>query len=178
MFLSTQSAMSWRAWGSIPVVTNVARFRILRQATLRRRQALPECGVGLGDQWIGTPRGGLVLAGTAMQGHARHYAGTCPGHAADSWRLCQYRHPRPPSRRTRPRAAHHLIPQRRLTVGHETPAVRPDDGLRVESRILSVRRRFVRYLCAKLAPTCPARPCTGGAESSEIPSQSGNEGSD
>src|SRR5665811_2119394 len=58
------------------LVGDIGRNRSLRQATLRRRQALPECGVGLGDQWIGTPRGGLVLAGTAMQGHTRHYAGT------------------------------------------------------------------------------------------------------
>ena len=36
------------------LVGDIGRNRILRQATLRRRQALPECGVGLGDQWIGS----------------------------------------------------------------------------------------------------------------------------
>ena len=65
------------------LVGDIGRNRIMRQATLRRRQALPECGVGLGEQCIGTSGGRLVRAGTTMQGHTRHYAGTVPGHAAD-----------------------------------------------------------------------------------------------
>ena len=58
------------------LVGDIGRNRILRQATLRRRQAFPECGVGLGDQWIGAPGGGLTRVGTAVQDHNRHYAGT------------------------------------------------------------------------------------------------------
>lgn len=58
------------------LVGDIGRNRILRQARLRRRQAFPECGVGLGDQWIGAPGGGLMRVGTVVQGHNRHYAGT------------------------------------------------------------------------------------------------------
>ena len=36
------------------LVGDIGRYRVLRKATLRRRQALPECGVGLGEQCIGT----------------------------------------------------------------------------------------------------------------------------
>lgn len=58
------------------LVGDIGRNRILLEARLRRRQALPECGVGLGDQWIGAPGGGLTRVRTAVQGHNRHYAGT------------------------------------------------------------------------------------------------------
>jgi len=57
------------------LVGDIRRHRVLREAILRRREALAHCGVGLRHQRIGAPSRGVVRAGTTMQGHGRHYAG-------------------------------------------------------------------------------------------------------